>query len=354
MSEDELNEVDNDGSESYTSDAISCTCTCDEDESDFQMCIDESDGLYSTTATDGIQELAEDEPSRLLGRSLKSLLWALLNWKSQSGVSATALSSLLAIISTFLCILTTLLPCLKPLSEEFPSSVARARAVVEIKQSVKHYTACRQCHRLYELQDCFETVGKRRVPRTCGFVEFPRHPQQQHRRPCGENLLREVVFQSGCKTYVPRRDYCYRGITKTLEEYLMRPGFAEACEEWRTRDVPPGTMADVYDGLMWKEFQYVDGCPFLAKPRNYAFMMNVDWFQPFKHTPYSVGFIYLVLLNLHRKVRFLKHNLFVIGIIPGPHEPSLHVNPYLEPLVDELEHLWEKGELFLSLALCPH
>lgn len=42
----------------------------------------------------------------------------------------------------------------------------------------------------------------------------------------------------------------------------------------------------------------MDGEAFLAVLRNYAFMLNVDWFQPFKHSLYSVGALYMVLMNL--------------------------------------------------------
>ena len=52
------------------------------------------------------------------------------------------------------------------------------------------------------------------------------------------------------------------------------------CKLWRERGIPDGFLADVFDGRVWKEWQYVDGEAFLAVPRNYAFMLNVDWFQP--------------------------------------------------------------------------
>ena len=66
-----------------------------------------------------------------------------------------------------------------------------------------------------------------------------------------------------------------------------------------------GVLADVYDSNLWKEFQNVDGTPFLAKARNYAFMLNFDFFQPMKHQKdYSVGVFYLALLNLPRAERF--------------------------------------------------
>ena len=70
-------------------------------------------------------------------------------------------------------------------------------------------------------------------------------------------------------------------------------------------------------------------------------MMNVDWYQPFKHTTYSIGVIYLVVLNLPRAERFKDENMILVGLIPGPKEPKLHINAYLEPLVSELQALWK-------------
>ena len=72
-------------------------------------------------------------------------------------------------------------------------------------------------------------------------------------------------------------------------------------------------------------------------------MLNVDWMQPFKHTIYSVGVIYLTLMNLPRSERFKPVNVIFVGIIPGPSEPKLNINTYLSPLVDELVILWNDG-----------
>ena len=68
--------------------------------------------------------------------------------------------------------------------------------------------------------------------------------------------------------------------------------------------------------------------------------MNVDWYQPFKNTVYSVGVIFLAILNLPRELRYQPGNVILCGIIPGPHEPELTINSYLEPLVQELQKLW--------------
>ena len=42
---------------------------------------------------------------------------------------------------------------------------------------------------------------------------------------------------------------------------------------------------------------------FLVSPYCYALMLNVDWFQPFERYTYSVGVIYLDLLNLPQAMR---------------------------------------------------
>ena len=71
-------------------------------------------------------------------------------------------------------------------------------------------------------------------------------------------------------------------------------------------------------------------------------MMNVDWFKPFKHrNDFSVGVIYMVLMNLPRSTRFKKENVILVGIIPAlAHEPK-SLNYFLEPAVNELNALWK-------------
>ena len=75
-------------------------------------------------------------------------------------------------------------------------------------------------------------------------------------------------------------------------------------------------------------------------------MLNVDWFIPHKHSPGSVGVLYLVLLSLPRHERYKLENIIVVGVLPGPSEPKLTANTFLEPLVRELQTLWACKECF--------
>ena len=99
---------------------------------------------------------------------------------------------------------------------------------------------------------------------------------------------------------------------------------------------------DEYDGKIWSGFQTVDGQPFLSCENSLGLrlMLNVDWFQPFKHSTYSVGAIYLTIMNLPRSVCFKRKNVILVGILLGPSEPKRNINSYLEPLVEELQDFW--------------
>ena len=86
----------------------------------------------------------------------------------------------------------------------------------------------------------------------------------------------------------------------------------------------------------------------------------MDWFQPYKHIEYSVGAIYITILNFPRQLRYRQENSIVVGIIPGPREPKLHMNSYLELLVSDLLKLWkgvqmatpESQQLIRAVLLC--
>ena len=89
-----------------------------------------------------------------------------------------------------------------------------------------------------------------------------------------------------------------------------------------------GICSDVYDGSIWKDFQTVNDKPFFSLPFNFAFHLNVDWFQPYKHTQHSEGVMYVTVLNLPCNERFLQENVIILGVIPGPKEPSKNINSF--------------------------
>ena len=124
---------------------------------------------------------------------------------------------------------------------------------------------------------------------------------------------------------------------------LKRTEFAQLCDEWRSRRVCNGVYEDVYDGKVWEDFQVYNGQNFLRDPNNLAIMINMDYFQPYKHVSYSVGAIYCTILNLPRSVRYKQENVVLLGLIPGPHEPENDINSFMEPLVNGIEFTFSSG-----------
>ena len=134
----------------------------------------------------------------------------------------------------------------------------------------------------------------------------------------------------------PYKRYCYKPIEQSIIDIIKQDGNLEKCEEWRNNITPEGFLADIYDGMIWKDFNDPDKFDFFTKPNNIGLMLNLDWFGPFKHRRrFSIGVLYLVILNLPRSVRFKRKNVVIVGIIPDmEHEPK--VNTFVEPLVEEL------------------
>ena len=143
--------------------------------------------------------------------------------------------------------------------------------------------------------------------------------------------------------------YCYIDITTSLQHLLRDPHFASQCSHWKSLSRSDMELRDVYDCHVWNRFRQFNDSPFLDDDHTYAFMINMDWFQPYKHLTYSVGAIYLSVFNLPRSVRYQLQNICLEGIIPGPREPELTVNQYLDPLIDDQLKLWNKIELEVCL-----
>lgn len=190
--------------------------------------------------------------------------------------------------------------------------------------------------------ECLSKLGSQVSVSSCTYK-----PPFQRAKRCGELLLKEIVTSSGNARHYPHQIYCFTRLTSGLQNIILRSHFLEQCRSTRSMFSTVG-YADVYDGKIWKEFQTdVDGNAFLSAENCYGLLMNVDWFQPFEHTVYSVGVIYITFLNLPRLVRFKRENIIIVGIIPGPREPSLHMNSFLSPLVSDLLDLWKGVDLTL-------
>ena len=113
-----------------------------------------------------------------------------------------------------------------------------------------------------------------------------------------------------------------------------------------------GIMEDIWDAPGVYKIMGADGYPFIRKRTDnegrYLFSFNMDGFNPFQlkqaGRSASVVGLYMVCLNLPPNVRFKPENMFLAGIILGPHEPSMDdINHFLAPLVEDLLYSYTNG-----------
>ena len=233
----------------------------------------------------------------------------------------TAIEFILKLLTVFFAVLCRLYPVISPVVDTFPGSLHRMRQLLKVDEGgFVRYVTCPKCDEVYRYDDAVEVCGTMRTGKPC--------------KSCGSQILKVVQNNRGSQLLYPIKTYCYRPLRTSLQLLLDRPDFYSECEKWKKRQQSE-TFSDVFDGRIWQEFQCYNGKPLLQEPFTYGLMMNIDWFKAYKHVEYSVGAIYLSVMNLPRELRFRQENMILVGIIPGPREPK-SINSFLSPLVDEL------------------
>jgi hypothetical protein len=156
--------------------------------------------------------------------------------------------------------------------------------------------------------------------------------------------------------------YGYQNFYDWLARLFSRPGIEAALEESaNVASIPydPNAEAtDIQHSRIWKEFLGPDGAQYTLKPEHLTFGIFMDGINPYgnkqagKHA--SITFMIMTCYSLPRDLRYKPQNLFVIGIAPGPKEPSLEqVNWILCPSVEQLKVLWSPGLVLSKTSLLP-
>ena len=223
------------------------------------------------------------------------------------------------------------------LAAALPSSLYLLWRFLKIdRDNFVKYAVCPSCNSLYDIKDCIVSERGELKSKKCIFVRFLNHPQRW-RKQCDEVLIKRVTLQSGKVVFYPRKIFSYKSVIQSLKGLLHQTGFQELCEEWRKLSIPEGVLTDVTDSRIWKELK-----DFLKDAGRYGLMLNFDFFQPFKHGKYSVGVFYITLMNLPRSIRFKPENVILVGVVP-PMNSGSSLNPFLKPLVKDLQTLWNVG-----------
>ncbi|XP_067023429.1 uncharacterized protein [Acropora muricata] len=141
------------------------------------------------------------------------------------------------------------------------------------KDNFIKYAVCPKCKTLYKFDDCIQwRPNGEEVSKKCRHVNYPHHPHKTRRKPCGTVLMKTMRSKSGRTFLYPKQVYCFKKVTSSLEDLINKPNFMDNCEKWRNRfnELPDNILGDCFEGRIWREFQYVDGEPFLAVPNNFG------------------------------------------------------------------------------------
>lgn len=290
-------------------------------------------------------DMLNNEP--LSFQPLWQLVFFLLLWQSIFRISNMAMEVLLKLLSLFIKLFgKAIVSDENVIADKIPNDIPAAYKFLSKKSDdFISYVVCPNCDCIYDYDDCIKTTTfGQKESKLCRHIAYPNHPHVSRRQECKAQLLKKVRSGKGYKL-VPMKEYPYQPLSKSIAYLVKKTDFLEACEKWRRRmlTIPESYLSDIYDGRVWREFSSDSMGNFLNFPYNYLLTINVDWFQPFSRVQYSVGAIYLVVQNLPREVRYRQENVILVGLIPGPREPSLTINSYLAPLVQELQQAWDTG-----------
>ncbi len=223
-----------------------------------------------------------------------------------------------------------------------PRTVVNAFA---LDPSVREYICCPVCFALYNSVDA--------APERCSYRST------KASEPCGAKLWKKRTIR-GKEMRYPCRRYLHQSLKHWLGRMLSHAEIESLLEQVHVPlplrpDGSRPPMTDIFDAPGVHAFKGPDGNPFLRPgvlhELRLFFTLSADGFNPYqmKEAKQSVSStaIYMVCLNLPPHLRYLPHNMYLVGVVPGPTKPSTEqINHFLRPLVDELLEFWDTGVFY--------
>ena len=243
--------------------------------------------------------------------------------------------------------------------DSIPRDIRTALSHLKVEPNIIRYATCPSCSQTYAPDP---SKPDDPYPRFCSFTETDKPI-------CGSALVHKVVHTDTASmtrgaqrtSYSALRPYPYRTTFSWIAGLFSRRQPEEILESsWaNTEPLLGARYVDTIQAPALRNFRAPDGSLY-SKPSSsdvhLVFGLFIDWFNPGGNKKAgksrSIGAIYLVCLNLPPELRFLPENICLVGIIPGPNEPSLHeLNHFIRPLIDEFLVLWHSGIRLSRTAL---
>ncbi|XP_042457144.1 uncharacterized protein LOC122041507 [Zingiber officinale] len=161
---------------------------------------------------------------------------------------------------------------------------------------------------------------------------------------CGSSRWKiDKVTTKVCKG-VPEKVLRYFPVIPRLKRMFKSKEKAEELIWHSNHKSQDHMMRHPVDSVAWDtiEHKWPD---FASDPRNLHLSLATDGFNPFGNlsSRYSCWPIILVKYNLPPLMCMTKENLMLTLLIPGPKQPGNDIDVYLQPLVEDLKELWDRG-----------
>lgn len=143
---------------------------------------------------------------------------------------------------------------------------------------------------------------------------------------------------------IPRKVLRYFPLTPRLKRLYMSPNIAKEMRWHQERKVTDGHLRHPADGKAWQDFdkKHVD---FALEPRNVRLGLSTDGFNPFGAAAlsHSTWPVVVIPYNLPPSMCMKKEFNILTLLISGPKSPGKCLDVFMQPLIDELNILWDEG-----------
>ena len=157
---------------------------------------------------------------------------------------------------------------------------------------------------------------------------------------------------------IPAMVMWYLPVGDRLRRFFSNPKDAELLRwcDLDKRKKSDGKLRHPANARLWKEFDDKYYLEFGNDSRNVRFALSTDGMNPFgeRSIPHSTWPVILTMYNLPTWLCQKRKYLLLSVLIQGSKHPSIDIDVFLEPLMQEIETLWKEGiDIFDGFARQP-
>jgi hypothetical protein len=192
-------------------------------------------------------------------------------------------------------------------------------------------------------------------------LQYPLHcVHEKFGRICGTPLVKQHVA-NGLSIPSPLRPFTYRHFNDHVASMLSQPGIEDAIRRHLHSGALEHELHDIIGSPSLAGLCDPSGMPFLrdcGEELRLLWSICIDWYNPLMNKAagktVSTGVIAMFCLSLPPNLRTLEQNIYPVGAIPGPQEPSVDAtNFFLHPVINDLQIAYNRGVYFSQTTDYP-